>query len=98
MSYDRFSSWSNEIEPDQPEEPVSPSPEPVQPSSDLSAEDILSDLEALDSGESYEAEVGPRVFDEVYLQMKRHLQQIDRPTKMGFCPSQSDKNAKKTNT
>ena len=58
MSYDRFSSWSNEIEPDQPEEPVSPSPEPVQPSSDLSAEDILSDLEALDSGESYEAEVG----------------------------------------
>lgn len=71
MSYDRFSSWSNEIEPDQPEEPVSPSPEPVEPSSDLSAEDILSDLEALDSGESYEAEVGPRVFDEVYLQMKK---------------------------
>ena len=71
MSFDRFSSWASDSEPDQPEETIDPAPEPVQSEPELSAESVLIALEALEPGESYETEIGPRVFDEVYLQMKK---------------------------
>jgi len=71
MSFDRFSSWASDSEPDQPEEIIDPVPEPVQSEPELSAESILSDLEALEPGESYEVKVGVKVFDDVYLQMRK---------------------------
>jgi hypothetical protein len=71
MSFDRFSSWASDSEPDQPEEVIDPAPEPVRSEPELSAESVLSALEALEPGESYEVELGARVFDEVYLQMKK---------------------------
>lgn len=82
MSFDRFSSWASDSEPDQPEEVIDPAPEPVQSEPELSAESVLSALEALEPGESYEVELGARVFDEVYLQMKK-TSPANRPTYRG---------------
>ena len=71
MSFDRFSSWGSDSELDNDDEPVKPVEQPVESEPELSAESILSDLEALESGESYEAKVSVKVFDVVYLQMRK---------------------------
>lgn len=74
MSYDRFSSWASD-EDDTPEEPQQ-SPEPVQPPEATDpaedAQDVIEAIEALEQGESYEIEIGPRVFDVVYIYAKKN--------------------------
>ena len=82
MSFDRFSAWGGGSELDNEDEPVKPVEQPVESEPELSAESVLSALEALEPGESYEVELGARVFDEVYLQMKK-TSPANRPTYRG---------------